>query len=294
MGNTVKYILRVVIGAIFLLSATAKLIDIDSFEMYIFGFEFLSLPTAYLAARLIIAMEYSLGLLLILNMHSKAIQYITFIILIIFTLFLAVLATFGNKENCNCFGEIVEMTPVQSIVKNILLLIIVILSSGVKSFDIRWKPLWYTIVTAGSIAAVLIASPPDNWRYESYSRFTTLNEEAFSEALQEGLLPDYIMEGEHIVCFYSMKCQFCKHSAQKIGTMRRMGSFSNAPITAIIGTGADPVDPAPFFREARLECTDWHFIPGERFLRITNGEMPLILILKDGEVTAKYCYRDIH
>jgi Predicted membrane protein len=294
MSNTLKYILRVIVGVIFLISATAKLISIDSFEIYIFGFEILSLPMAYLAARLIIAMEYTLGMLLILNMHSQAIYFLTFLVLAVFTTFLAVLTIAGNKENCNCFGELVQMTPGQSLVKNIILLVILRLSAGARSFGIKWKPLWYSLVVAGSIATVFIVSPPDNWRYESYSRSTTLNEEAFKEALEEGLLPEYIMNGDHIVCFYSMRCQFCRRSAQKIGTMRRMGTFSSAPVTAIIGQGTDLVDPAPFFRETRLDCNDWHFIPAEKFLRITNGEMPLILILKDGEVTAKYCYRDIH
>lgn len=294
MGNAWKYIIRVIVGVVFLISASAKLISVDSFEIYIFSFEILSLPMAYLAARLVIAMEYALGVLLILNMHSQAIYFLTFLVLAVFTAFLAGLMIAGRNDNCNCFGELIKMSPGQSIVKNIVLLAVLRLSAGLKSFNVKWKPLWYILVIAGSLAAVFIASPPDNWRYEDYSRSTTLNEEAFREALGEGLLPAYIMEGDHVVCFYSMKCRFCRQSAQKIGSMRRMGTFSDAPLTAIIGQGTDPVNPEPFFREAKLDCTDWHLIPGERFLKITNGGMPLILVLHNGEVTAKYSYRDIH
>ena len=274
-------------------SATAKLLSIDSFEIYVFGFQILSLGGAFLAARLVICLEYALGLLLIANLDRRFTYWATFATLAAFSLFLFGLILSGNRENCHCFGEFVNLNPWQSLLKNLALILILCLSADLEPFPRRRRWIWYAAVAALSLAAVFIVSPPDNWRYDSYSLSTTVNEEALGEALADGTLPSDIMEGDKVVCFYSLKCEFCRMSAQKIGTMRRMGTFSAAPLVAVIGRGEDLVDPKPFFEQARLDCSEWHFIEPARFLRITNGEMPLILVLHEGRIVEKYSYRDI-
>ncbi len=293
-SNTFKYILRVIVGIVFIISSIAKLLSIDSFELYIFGFELFSLGFSYLAARLVIAMELALGIFLIINIDSKFIYWVAMTVLSGFTLFLALLAFAGNEENCNCFGEFVNLNPVQSIIKNIILIAILLLSSKLSSFNLKWKNIWRIIIPIGAIATIFIVSPPDNWRYENYNRGVTLNEEAFREGFETSVLPQEINEGEKVVCFYSLKCEFCRKSAQKIGTMRRMGTFSNAEIIAIIGKGEDSPDPERYFEETKLDCSKYYYISPSDFLRITNGSMPLILVMKDGEVIEKFRYRDIH
>lgn len=59
--------LRVFLAALFLVSAVAKLLAIDDFELYIFSYGFLSLNVSYLAARLCIAAECWLGLMIALG-----------------------------------------------------------------------------------------------------------------------------------------------------------------------------------------------------------------------------------
>lgn len=287
-----EYIPRTLTGAMFVFAAVAKLISIDSFEIYVFSFQMLPLWGAYLAARLLIAFEAFLGIWMLINCDSKAAWWTGMVLLAAFTVRLLVLQLSGNDESCNCFGEFIDLNPVQSILKNIAFMAVLGVTYGCKSFDIKHKWLWRTLVPTVCLASVLILSPPDNWRYKDYAKYTTLNTEAFQEARTDGEIPARAFEGEKILCFYSLKCPFCKMSAQKMGTLRRMHTFPEAPI--IVAFGGEKRDAAYYFRENRLDCTDWFFISPSTFLRITHGDMPLILVLKDGVIQQKYSYRDLH
>lgn len=293
LNQSLKYVFRVLLGILFLFSATAKLIGIDAFELYLFGFGWFSLGTAYLLARLVIAAEFTLGILLIANFWPKLAFWGSLALLGGFTLFLIGLAVMGNRDNCNCFGELINLNPVQSIWKNVGMLAVLLLSAGVQPFRIRRKGLWFALAAVVPLTAVLIISPPDNWRYDSYVGRDMLNEPAFREALDQGILPHSVVEGDHVVCFFSLRCNFCKMSARKLMTLRERGDFPDAPIIALIGRGED-TDTAPFLAETGFRPDEVHFIEPSDFLRITNGAMPLILLMHDATVVEKYNYRNLH
>lgn len=274
-------------------SAIAKLIGIDAFELYLFGFGWFPLGTAYLLARLVIAAEFTLGILLIANFWPRLAFWGSLALLGGFTVFLVALAIAGNRDNCNCFGELINLNPVQSIWKNVGMLAVLLLSAGVQPFRIRRKGLWFALVAVVPLAAVLILSPPDNWRYDSYVGRDMVNEPALREALDQGILPHSVVEGDHVVCFFSLKCNFCRMSARKLMTLRERGDFTDAPIIALIGRGED-TDTTPFLAETGFRPDEVHFIEPADFLRITNGAMPLILVMHDETVVEKYNYRNLH
>ena len=292
-NQIIKYVFRALLGILFLFSATAKLVGIDAFEIYLFSFGWFSLGTAYLLARLVIAAEYTLGLLLIANFRPKLAFWSTLALLIGFSAFLAMLAATGHHDNCNCFGEWVDMSPAQSLWKNLGMLVLLLLSAGVPAFRVRHQGLWLTLAAIVPLATVLIVSPPDNWRYDSYTRHELVNEPALQEALASGILPAQVAEGDRVVCFYSLRCHFCKMSAQKLVTLRSRGEFPTTPLIVIFGRGAD-TDTTAFFAETGLEPDEVHFIEPADFLRITNGTFPVILVMHDGTVVARYNYRSLH
>lgn len=293
LNNTLQYVFRVLLGILFLFSATAKLIGIDAFELYLFSFGWFPLGTAYLLARLVIAAEYTLGLLLIANFWPRLAFWASLALLAGFTIFLGVLAATGNRDNCNCFGELVNLNPVQSIWKNLGMLGLLLLSADVRPFQIKHQGLWFALAAVVPLATVLIVSPPDNWRYDSYVGRDMINEPAFREAVEQGILPHSVVEGDHVVCFYSLRCNFCKMSARKLMTLRERGDFPNAPIIALIGRGED-TDTTPFLSETGFRPDELHFIEPADFVRITNGSMPLILIMHDATIAEKYNYRNLH
>lgn len=293
INNKIQYVFRALLGILFLLSATAKLVGIDAFELYIFGFGWFSLGASYLLARLVIAAEYTLGLLLLANFWPRLAFWGSLALLTAFTVFLIVLAAGGNRDNCNCFGEWIDLNPVQSIWKNLGMIALLLLSAGIAPFRLKRKGRWFALAALVPLATVLIVSPPDNWRYDSYTRKDMVNESALRGAVENNTLPHTMLEGNHVVCFYSLKCNFCKLSARKLMMLRQRGEWSDAPVIAVFGRGAD-TDPAPFLEETGLQPDEIHFIEPAVFLRITNGSMPLILVMQDSSVVAKYNYRNLH
>ena len=110
------------IGSVFIIAAILKLISIDEFEIYIYSFNILSFLLTTFVSRIIIAAEFALGLLLIINKNCKFVRRVTLIVLAAFTLFLIYVAIFRQDGNCHCFGELIELTPTQSIIKNLVMI----------------------------------------------------------------------------------------------------------------------------------------------------------------------------
>lgn len=61
----IRLILRVLVGTLFVLSAVAKLVAIDDFELYIYSYGWFPLGMSYVVARLCIGWELVLGGLLL-------------------------------------------------------------------------------------------------------------------------------------------------------------------------------------------------------------------------------------
>ena len=125
--ETLSWILRLVISALFIVSAIAKLypspyFSISTFEvkqLYPLGF---SEGFAPYFSRILIGIEFALGIAILLNHYLKKITIpATILLLAVFTAHLSY-TTFvsGNSGNCGCFGELIPMTPVEAIIKNII------------------------------------------------------------------------------------------------------------------------------------------------------------------------------
>ena len=116
------------VGCVFIIAAVLKLISIDEFEIYIYSFDILSFLLTTFVSRIIIVGEFILGLFLILKINYKFIWKTSLIILILFTLFLIYAAIFREDSNCHCFGDLVELNPLESIIKNLILILLLLLS----------------------------------------------------------------------------------------------------------------------------------------------------------------------
>jgi methylamine utilization protein MauE len=134
--NTKKYIawsLRIIIAFLFILSAVAKLskselldspyFAISTFEvkqLYPMGF---SEGFAPYFSRILIGIELALGFLLLQRHYLKRfIIPVTIVLLLVFVghLTYVTFLSGGNSGNCGCFGELLPMTPIEAIIKNIV------------------------------------------------------------------------------------------------------------------------------------------------------------------------------
>ena len=120
--------MQVMLATTFIFSAYTKAIGPGFFEITLMD-QGLA-PTRVFAghmARFFIGLEFALGILMFLPFYVKQLMQITFLLLGGFTVHLIYLWLIGDTENCGCFGEMISMTPEQSILKNMVMLAVALL-----------------------------------------------------------------------------------------------------------------------------------------------------------------------
>lgn len=119
-----------------------------------------------------------------------------------------------------------------------------------------------------------------------------VNTDAIEEAVAEGQIPEEIMHGTQVVCFYSLVCPYCLKNARWLESRR--GFFhlkKGAPLTVIFGRPSQPRNPQQFFDACGLDYDRMEYLDPDTFVSITNGKWPLVLVLKDGRVFHKFTCR---
>ncbi|MGD9493060.1 MAG: DoxX family protein [Bacteroidales bacterium] len=123
---TLSWILRILVGLMFILSAFSKMLPaataLDFFAKQIVDIGVANWCFAPLLARAIVGFELFLGLALFQNHYlKKLIIPATFLLLLAFCIHLTItIFTTGNIGSCGCFGDLIPMTPMEAIIKNLI------------------------------------------------------------------------------------------------------------------------------------------------------------------------------
>ncbi len=129
MKKHLPLIVRILISALFLLSAVAKSFPIWAFEKQLVDLGIVNWCNAPYLARLIIALETAIAIAILQRHYIK-----TFVIPVTIFLLIAFCAHLGLQMvehgamngNCGCFGQLIPMTPLEAFVKNIVTIIMLI------------------------------------------------------------------------------------------------------------------------------------------------------------------------
>ena len=188
--ENISWILRLIISALFILSAVAKLYPspyfaISTFEvkqLYPLGF---SENFAPYFSRILIGIEFALGIAILLKDYLKKITIpATILLLAVFTIHLTY-TTFisGNSGNCGCFGELIPMTPVEAIIKNIIAIGLLVWLFKLLPTDGKSNFWLLKSVGLGCILALFMVAPMK-------SSTTTIDNSNFSEEQNIGTIVD--------------------------------------------------------------------------------------------------------
>lgn len=280
---------RVLLGLFFCVSAGAKLAGVGDFELYIFSFGFASFDLCTLAARLIIAGEFILGLGLISGWWHHFVNGVTAALLVGFSAFLLWRMSEGDTASCHCFGNLVDMNPAQSLLKNAAALAVLIFAwifPGEINIH-KHRGLIAAVLSAAVLVAVPAINPPDFWFRLTGSGSSDLNAEKFREAADTtGLL-----SGRQMVCFYSLTCENCRQCAVKMaGIIRRDNLPQDRIHCYFMEEYVDMPQAISIFYDkfgAGLHLP-YLWAPVLDFLPITNGSMPLVCLFEDGALVREY------
>lgn len=271
----IAWILRIVVALLFLVSAVAKLYPspyfaISTFEvkqLYPMGF---SEELARYFSRTLIGIEFALGVLLLQkNFLRTLVVPATFLLLLVFVVHLTIQTyVFGNGGNCGCFGELLPMTPVEAIIKNIVAMGLLawlflllpktgekshngwVLSSGLLAFILMvfmlapMQPVSQPLETNIPVATDTIATPetPDTTAtpaVEAVAKVDTAKVEkpkvVAEPSPKRSGYASYFADadkGKTTLCFFVPGCDHCRDAAKELTEMKRRNK--NAPKIEIL------------------------------------------------------------
>lgn len=282
----------------------------ESFELYVFSFQLFSFDLCSFAARLLVACELVLGLGLISGIWRRTMNRLCAAMLGGFSLFLAWRMLLGDNSSCHCFGDVLDMNPWQSLVKNAVLAILLSLGWNAPERDLAqlmcsWFPKFRIracriitafMLAAASFTAVFALCPPSFYhRWTSHSQYLSVEQwGAYSDEYGYS-------EGKHIVLFFSPLCEHCQHCAAKVNTiLERHPDLDLSRIHVVFMDLYD--DPGTmdraipyFYEQAGIEelPLDSHRISYEDMIPMTDGVIPLVCLFDDGKLVREYSYNTL-
>ena len=303
--DSLKEIVRYGIGSMFIIAAILKLISIDEFELYIYSFDILDFLLTTLFSRLLIAGELVLGLLLVFKMCYKFTWRATLSVQIVFTLFLAYVLVFRNDSNCHCFGELVELSPLESIVKNIVVIGGLFFIKTQRRRDAETQSKFVKkILLAAAVIIPFVVTPMDSVYKMIYSSEKEISTVDFYETLDKVVKMDFVdndivfdstaqikMDGKQMVVIVSSGCKYCRLGVKKLSMMMRKNDIKSDNVKIFIWGSREGI---LNFKDETLtdDFSYWHIMPHEA-VDITLGRFPTFIILEEKEIVNISDFRDI-
>ncbi len=304
--KNISWTLRIVIALLFIVSAIAKISKgwISDFPFIDFSpyfaistFEVKQLLTlgfsdtlAPYFSRILIGIEFALGFLLLNNHFLKRITIpATVGLLSVFIIHLSYVTFLsgGNSGNCGCFGELIPMTPIEAIIKNIIAVGLLIWLWKISENDKKSNIWMLTSITLACILGLFMLAPMkassmsssienntqiDSSQVENDSIHTfdlklipqspdtskTKVEKAVEEVKKEmgpkqaisGYADLYsdIDKGQKILCFFVPGCEHCRDAAKDLNALQK--KHKDFPEVQIVFMDEEPEKIPDFFKYA--------------------------------------------
>jgi len=282
--NFLNHILRIIVGLVFILSGLAKLYPIEPFEIIFIDLGLSNWLLAPFIARFIIAFEIALGLCIVFDVWIKNIVYkVTLGSLALFTIYLIyLLLTKGNSVDCGCFGSFLALTPVESIIKNVVLIILLLLIKR-RHYNygfINWLFIPFLVIAFTSTFLL-------NRVGLQNAQGVELNQEIdYSEfpALYKINQKIDFTKGEKVIAFFSVGCSHCESAAHKLAYLKSKYEIDNLYI--VLGSKEEK-NIQPFIDKTKIDYPIiW--INSDVFFKYSGGRLPAFVYLEEGVLKKKW------
>ena len=282
-ATIIKTIIRILIGLMFIVSAVLKIFSLDTFEIYIYSLDFFGFVFSGFVARCVIAAELLLGSFLIAKILYKPTWWLTMAMMVVFTLFLVYVALFRNDANCHCMGELVELNPARSIVKNLVLILLLLLIRKEDDWHFRGKVALGISLLVASVAVPFALFPMDSF-YQIFSREEQKVDMAkFSQFMQDSTAQALQLDrGDYVIGYLASGCKYCKISATKIHTIFQNNQLDSTRLMFMIWGSEKSV--RSFQEETETQGYRYESINPVEALNIVFGQFPTYVYVHNGQV----------
>ena len=293
--NAIQSLIRIILGCTFLLSATLKLISIENFELYVYSFGFFSYVLVSFLTRILILCEFLIGIALIFRIFYKQTWWAAFTMLCGLSLFLIYAAVFRGNENCHCFGDVIELNPLPSILKNILLIGLLLLVKQQKELHHPIKPYVITISILCTLFIAFLGVPPhvlcSKMFKDTDERF---NPTAFANAMASAPYSTIVDSTRNeIIGFVSAGCSHCKAGNKIMQAIFEQNDLDITTFKNIIWASSD--SSLNVFKDTtNTQSYSYTKMPPNMLIDINYGHFPTYVFFEKGNFKKAINYKEIN
>lgn len=281
--------LTVLLGLVFIFSGLTKLYPIELFELTFIDLGVANWQTAPFISRLFIGMEFFLGIMLIFNIKLRKFTLkATIALLVAFTIYLFIqMFVEGNKGNCKCFGNFLVMTPLESIIKNLVMIAVAAFLYFMRhDITYRFQKLLIILGIISSLSLPFILNPPDfiaSYRFQEETTGYKLEMDTLYTSTD--LIPPKVdlRKGKHIIAFMSLTCKHCRVAAYKMHIINK----ENPDIPFYFILNGKEENLKSFFDDTKTSNIPYMMLPKDRFLKLAGPSWPAILFVNNSIVEEK-------
>lgn len=291
----VQSIIRIILGCTFLLSAALKLISIENFELYVYSFGFFSFVIVSFLTRILIVCEFLIGVGLIFRIFYKQTWWAAVAMLCGFSLFLVYAAVFRGDENCHCFGDVIELNPIPSIIKNVLIFGFLLRVKRQEELHHPIKPYVITISILSALFIAFLGVPP----HVLYSKMFKDSEERFNPTAFATTMAtepyNTIIDStrNEIIGFVSAGCSHCKAGNKIMQAVFEQNDLDVTAFKNIIWASSD--SSLNVFKDTtNTQNYSYTVMPPYMLIDINYGHFPTYIFLEKGKFKKAFNYKEIN
>lgn len=270
-------LLRLLLAGVFLFSALTKMAGVGLFEIAIVEQGLAATRAqAALPARLVIAFEIFLGTALLLPYALKRLVLpLVIATLSAFTLLQGYQLLAGESiRDCGCFGELLPMSSLAALIKNVILLGLSLALLRLALPQKRHAPA-LAALAAASLVAVFLWAPIRRHYDGNFAKYTQ-----FEKAGRVDLT-----SGDKLVAVFNAECEHCQAVAAELrGLAEKSAGFP--PVYVLMF--AENADAIAAFSQKTNTVYPYHQIAAEEFFDLIGNSPPRVYWLRDGRVHARW------
>lgn len=231
-----------------------------------------------------------------MNIKIKTTCKISAVALFVFSIYLfGLIFINGNKGNCGCFGEFFPMTPVQALIKNAVMLVLLglifkfhsefsLLNFLTENRKLKTENFLFYMFMISSVALPHILNYVDLNYSEAYlsekeNQFKLELDSLYKNA-EINIPPKSLSDGKHIIAFMSLTCAHCKMAARKMKIIKQR----NPAISIYFVLNGDAEKIAPFMEETQANNIPYCLLLGKSFVYLAGTSLPAIYLTSNSIV----------
>lgn len=293
------------LAVLFLFSAMTKAVDPSSFAVQVFAYHVITDANAVMIVSIVtIAVELMISLAMITEIRLKGLVHAGIIImLLIFTGLIIYSWAFYDLEDCGCLGTYIKMSPLASIIKNLVIIAVTVFAfirylkrddrSILNEFArfgrsiprIIIAVLCFVVVLSTSVYSYAkkkdeILNSKFGKRIDKPERKTDENEAPFAQFVFDlnGTQVD-LGQGQYFVSFFSDTCEHCMETVPEVNELKLNLGDSLEFVALCLGTEEGLEE----FNQITSPEFPTFWIEDMVFIKFMSEAPPRFYVVRDGQ-----------